>query len=128
MAATNDPEWLQPHGQALENGTFTVQRCDNCGYLRWPPARFCPTCLSDAAQWVEVSGRGRVWSFAVSQQSASEGDDGRYILVAVDLEEGPFLFGRLTGDPDDLKVGDQAHAHVAKIGDRPVLRFTKVSD
>jgi uncharacterized OB-fold protein len=128
MATMRDPEWLLPHRRNLDTGQFTIQRCFECGYLRWPPARFCPTCLSEPAEWVGVSGRGRLWSFAVSQQTPRDGDDGRYIVAAVSLDEGPFLFARLTGEPIDLKVGDYVQAHVAKIGDRPVLRFTQQRD
>jgi uncharacterized OB-fold protein len=127
MAATHESEWLQPHRRALEAGDLSLQRCTNCGYLRWPLARFCPVCLSEAAEWTEVSGRGCLWSFAVSRRNGTDAE-GPYILAAVTLEEGPFLFGRLIGDPAALKVDDPVQAHVARVGDRPVLRFSRVGE
>jgi uncharacterized protein len=127
MAGTNDPEWLRPHRRALEAGTLAIQRCTDCGYLRWPPARFCPTCLSEAANWTDVSGRGRLWSYAVSER-ANERKEGPYVLAAVTLDEGPFLLGRLTGQPEDLRIGDTVQAHISNLGDRRVIRFTQLHD
>jgi len=54
-----------------------IQKCDDCGYLRWPPAFLCPRCLSQNAKWIKVSGRGTVYSYIVyhvAYDAAFQGD------------------------------------------------------
>lgn len=49
---------------AARCGRLAVQRCDQCGSLRWQPAPICPECLCAGGTWVDLSGCGTVWSFA----------------------------------------------------------------
>ena len=48
-------------------GELRIQRCSNCGRLRFPPRPMCPYCNSLDHTWDALSGRGRVWSFVVAK-------------------------------------------------------------
>jgi len=51
-----------------DDGVLSVQRCDSCGELRYPPALRCPGCLSAEWSWQPLSGRGEILSYIVIHQ------------------------------------------------------------
>jgi uncharacterized OB-fold protein len=70
-----------------------IQKCGDCGHLRWPPAFFCPNCLSRNTQLIAASGRGTVYSYVVYHVAydPSFKQDLPYVVALVELEEGPHL-------------------------------------
>jgi uncharacterized protein len=97
----------------LNDGQLAVQRCNNCGYLRWPPGPVCPECLSSTHDWHDLSGRGTVWSLATYHHAfhPSFRDDLPYTVVMVELDEGPVLIGRLVDtDSAEVSVGQRVSA------------------
>jgi uncharacterized protein len=83
-------------------GNFVVPRCDACRDYFFPPLPTCPACGSDRVDLAEASGHGSIYSWVTVHRALSpEFDmDVPYTIVAVDLDEGPRLFGRLmTGTP-----------------------------
>ena len=58
--------------------------------------------------WVEASGRGRVYSWTVAHHAYHPGFKAEvpYVLLTVDLDEGVRALGRLKGDhAERLKIG-----------------------
>jgi hypothetical protein len=96
-----------PYWEGARAGTLRAQRCDDCGFLRWPPASHCARCLSPRHRWVELSGRGRVYSWIVvhkSQHPAFWGDP--FNVAIVELDEGPRLHTNLIDvDPARIEIG-----------------------
>jgi uncharacterized OB-fold protein len=93
-------------------------RCSECGSSFFPPEpRFCrnPACGSTSLHEVELSKRGKVWSFSVNHYAAPAPYVGKepfepYTVVAVELvEEQMVVLGQLADgiDPSSLKIGDQ---------------------
>jgi hypothetical protein len=80
---------------------MALQRCRACGAFRFYPRALCPECLSDRAAWVEVSGRGTLYSFTVCHRPVSEAFAAvtPYIVALVDLEEGVRLLANLVDCP-----------------------------
>jgi len=58
-----------PFWEAAFKGELRMQKCGGCGHVRFPPSLLCPRCLSEDAQWVQMSGRGKVYSWVVVHQS-----------------------------------------------------------
>jgi uncharacterized OB-fold protein len=94
--------WAACHAHRLE-----LQRCRACDALRWPPARACPRCLHAGAEAVVLSGRGTVWSHARYERALHPAFAAAvpYVVLAVELEEGPVMIGALRGSEDGLRVG-----------------------
>jgi uncharacterized OB-fold protein len=69
-------------------GRLMVQKCDNCGTLRFPAHDLCSKCNSTASRWVPVSGRGEVFSFNIMHQLYHPGfaKEVPYAVVVVELE------------------------------------------
>ena len=85
-----------------------MQKCPTCAYVRYPFARMCPECLEVNDEWVQLSGKGKVWSFGVYHHlfnPAFKGDI-PYNIALVELEEGPLFMTNLVGiDNDAIEVG-----------------------
>ncbi|MEM3086109.1 MAG: Zn-ribbon domain-containing OB-fold protein [Halobacteria archaeon] len=99
--------FLRPYFDNLRAGKLTTTRCPKCGVSLWPPRPFCPGCLHDALEWVEVPPEGSLYTW-------SEFHDKRfsvifkvpYVLGAVDLPNGlGRLITRVRAKPADLRVG-----------------------
>ena len=89
-------------------GRLMVQKCDNCGTLRFPAHDLCSKCNSTASMWVPVSGRGEVFSFNIMHQLYHPGfaKEVPYAVVVVELEEGCKFISNLLGvKPHDIRCG-----------------------
>ena len=86
----------RPFWEGAQQGLLLIQRCSGCGTLRHYPRLLCDQCYSDAADWVEASGRGVIHSWTVSHHAfhPSFKSELPYTLVTVDLEEGVRALGR----------------------------------
>lgn len=72
-------------------GELRVQRCVDTGRLLFPPSPTSPWGSHRAPEWVAVSGRGTIWSFAVPHPPliAQFADAAPYVTVVVALDEDP---------------------------------------
>jgi uncharacterized OB-fold protein len=95
---------MRPFWEAARRHELVVQRCRACGGHRFPARDICSRCLSREAEWVPVSGRGTIFSYAIMHQVYHPGFAGEvpYAVVVVELEEGARLVSNLVGCP----VGD----------------------
>ena len=106
--------WFSTSDDAALIGT----RCDACGSYFFPPERvMCrnPACASTDLPDVELSRRGKVWSFSVNHYAAPAPYVGKdpfepYTVVAVELgTEQMVVLGQLAEgiDPATLAIGDE---------------------
>lgn len=99
---------MRPFYEGARRHQLLVQRCRACGALRFPARALCSECLSIAAEWTPVSGRGEIYSFNVMHQVYHPGFAAEvpYAVVLVKLEEGPKLISNLVGvAPADIRIG-----------------------
>jgi uncharacterized OB-fold protein len=99
---------MAPFWEAARRHALVVQRCRGCGALRFPARDICSRCLARESEWAPVSGRGRLFSFAVMHQVYHPGfaDAVPYAVVVVELEEGARLVSNVVGcAPADLRIG-----------------------
>ena len=127
-------------------------RCTTCTSTYFPPtAGYCrnPACDGETFEEVELSRRGRIWSYTDAQYQPPapyvprlvEGDDGGpgayvpFALAAVELAEGMVVLGQVAEGYGvaDLKVGAEAELVVETLytddgGDRTIWRWRPVAD
>jgi hypothetical protein len=68
----------------------------------------CPKCQTLGTLWVEASGHGEVYSWTVVSNPPGPGLDADipYVVVLVQMEEGPRLIGNILGcGPNDVFAG-----------------------
>ncbi len=105
-------------GWFTSQGSLLGTRCASCGSYFFPPERILcrnPACTSADLAEVEISRRGKVWSFSVNHYAAPAPYVGKdpfepYTVVAVSLAlEQMVVLGQLADgvDPVSLKIGDE---------------------
>lgn len=57
--------WTAPYWEAAARGELVVAECAQCGHARMPPTPFCPSCHSQALNWVPLGGHATVYSYTV---------------------------------------------------------------
>jgi uncharacterized OB-fold protein len=84
----------QPFWEAAARHQLVIQRCQECAYFNHPPRPVCDACQSQQLTFVPVSGRGRIYSYAVMHQPTIAGfeQDIPYLNLLIELEEQPRLF------------------------------------
>ena len=62
-----DPDFepTRPFFAAAARGELRIPRCRRCDRFQWYPPERCRACGSSELEWVQTSGRGTLFSFAV---------------------------------------------------------------
>lgn len=114
----NDDEFAE-FWAGTADGRLLVQKCGNCGYLRWPPGSICNECQSPEFTWTEVSSRGVLDTYATYHRALDPRfkDDVPYTIAMIVLEEGPRLLGRITNPIEELAIGKPVRASFEELKD-----------
>ena len=96
---------FKDYNEALKKGKLLGLKCKDCGALTVPPKMVCRGCTSVNMDITEVKGNGKIKTFTVVNVAA-EGRQGEtpYIIVMVELDEGPWIMGNLI-DINPQKAG-----------------------
>jgi uncharacterized OB-fold protein len=82
--------------------------CPSCGEVFFPRRLVCAKCLHEGCEDVDLSTRGRLWTWTychVPLFGKKDADVPGYGVGQVDLEEGPRVQSILLGGPDDFAIG-----------------------
>jgi uncharacterized OB-fold protein len=105
--------------QALNEGRFMLQHCEECAGVRFPPALVCGNCGSSRLTWRVSTGHGRVYSMTTVRDRA-----GDYNVAIVELEGGARMMSRVEGvAPGDVHIGQKVCARIVS-GEAPFVVFT----
>ncbi|MEQ1808292.1 MAG: OB-fold domain-containing protein [Terricaulis sp.] len=103
----------------LREGRFMLQRAADGRYVFYP--RVAAPGDGAALEWVEASGRGRVYSTTVVRKKPPEPS---YNVALIDLAEGPRMMSRVEGPaPEDVKIGMDVRAHIVSNGETSFVVF-----
>jgi uncharacterized protein len=93
----------RPFWDGCRDHKLTIQKCSACGTFRFPPGPYCAACRSKAVDWIEASGRGKIFSWIVVEHPIPKdvyGSDVPYVVAVVELEEGVRMVSNIVGcDP-----------------------------
>lgn len=117
--AASEPFW-----EGLRTGRLLVPECAN-GHRFFPPMPGCPICGTPEVDLARASGRGRVYSWATVHIALAPefARDAPYTVVAVDLEEGGRLMGRLLEPRTRLLPGVDVVLQTYEVGDQVLPGF-----
>ena len=92
-----------------EHGLW-LRRCSACAQAYFYPRDICPGCFSRKTEWVQSSGRGSLYAFAVVHRPPTPAfrDEVPYVAAIVELAEGPRMATNLVEvepDPAQLHIG-----------------------
>ncbi len=97
---------FKQYSEALKQNKLLGLKCKQCGNITVPPKIGCSKCYCTELDIVELSGKGKIQTFT-TVFVPPEGREGEcpYIIVLVELEEGPWIMGNLTGiDPNKVNM------------------------
>jgi len=95
-----------PFWDATKEHRLLLQTCES-GHIFYYARSHCPNCLSSQLEWVEASGRGKLYSYTVAwrEQSPDFAADVPYIIAAITLDEGPRMTSLLVETkPEDVEI------------------------
>jgi uncharacterized protein len=121
----------QPFWDACCAHRFLLHVCATCGRAYWPAS----TCIdhgASAMEWRDSAGRGAVHTYTIVHHAydAALADRVPYVLVVVQLDEGPFFHTDIVGaEVDDVHVGMRVGVVYDAIDERTVLpRFSPLTE
>ncbi len=94
------------YNEALKENRLLGLKCAGCQAVTTPPRMVCRLCQSPELEIVPLSGRGTVQTFtAVFVAAEGRQDELPYTIVLVELDEGPWLMGNLSGiEPEKVTM------------------------
>ena len=122
----------QPYWDGCKRRVLLVQRCQTCGRMRHRPAAGCHWCGGQGVDWVEVSGRGKIYTYTVVHRAFHPGfaDDLPYIVALVETEEDPsvrFHTRIVECDPSEMFVGMDVDVVFREERDEIILPYWRPS-
>lgn len=58
-------QWTKPFWDAAKEHRLVGAKCGNCGTFRLPPSPMCPKCHSQQIDWVQLSGKGTIYTYTI---------------------------------------------------------------
>jgi uncharacterized OB-fold protein len=105
-----EDDLTRPYWLAAQHHELRIQRCNDCLDFRHPPAESCPSCESKDYEWVQISGRGVIYSFIIDHRLMVPGFDEPYAVIQVVPDEAQSDVVRITANIrdcalDDIRIG-----------------------
>jgi len=94
--------------EKLKLGEVYATKCRKCGKLYYPPQVDCPRCLTSEAEWVKLSGEGRLFSYTwvYYQPQGFTQYQKPYAIAVAEVDGGVKVMGWLEGvKPEEVKIG-----------------------
>jgi uncharacterized OB-fold protein len=113
---------------AAKEHKVAVQKCNDCGDMRFPSLPICPKCWSENQTWEEVEPIATLYSYVVYHRALdpSFSDDIPYAIGRVKSDAGPIFTVRVDVPLDELKVDMPLKASFKDVSDDvSLLQFTK---
>jgi uncharacterized OB-fold protein len=97
---------FKDYNEALKQNKLLGLKCKQCGAVTVPPKIVCGNCASADLDIVELSGKGKIQTFTtVFVPPEGRESECPYVIVLVELDEGPWIMGNLTGiDPNKVTM------------------------
>ena len=93
----------EPFWHAAREHRLVMPHCESCGHYTFPPSLGCPRCGHRPLTWIQVSGRGTVFSFVVYHRvyNPAFAHLVPYVVAIIALDEGPRILSNVVGIPFD---------------------------
>lgn len=94
-----------PFWDGLAAGELRTTRCTSCERFSFPPKPNCPHCWCREVRWVELGGRGSLYSWTrIHAAPSAFAAEAPYAVGVVDLDEGIRLATRVLEDGAPITI------------------------
>ena len=133
------PLTFKEYNDALKQDKLMGLRCRTCNAITIPPKMVCRNCAGSQLEPVTMKGTGKIRTFtSVFVPAEGREKECPYVIVMVELDEGPWIMGNLAGvEPaktsmdlligKSVKMGHEVFAgdkYSAGEGARPLFSLT----
>lgn len=96
-------EHNKEYWEGCKRRELLLQRCKDCGTLRFPPRPMCPECMSFNREMIKASGKGKVASWCVAHPPVLTAFESiaPYAMVLIELEEGLHILSQMVDVKND---------------------------
>ena len=97
--------WSKPFWEGAKKHKLLLQKCKRCGAINHPPYLFCGECMDEDFEWIESTGKGKLYTFTVTIVAAPPAfaADVPYVVGMVNLEEGVRMLSNIVEcEPESL--------------------------
>jgi uncharacterized OB-fold protein len=115
----------QEYYNGLKRHELLLQRCKDCSKFRFWPMEMCPWCNSFDYEWARASGKGTVHSYVIQHRPQHPAYPVPWLVVLVELKEGPRLVSHGLMDPKEVYVGMPVEIDYEKVSDEITLHAFK---
>jgi uncharacterized OB-fold protein len=115
-----------PFWEATKERRLVIQVCVDCGFAQFPPDLLCRRCQCTSPPFVQASGRGTIYSFAVYTRSFSPAFPAPYALALVTLDDHPevrMMTNIVEAAFDDIAIGDRVRVTFERRGQWGLPQF-----
>jgi len=121
----------KPFWDGAKEGKLVIPRCKECNRVHWYPRLICPYCHSMDLEWIEASGEGWLYTFAVQHRAFGPwAAEVPYVTAFIDLKEGDRMMTVLRGvdanKPEDIKIGSLVKVEFEKADEDTYIPFWRV--
>jgi uncharacterized OB-fold protein len=114
----------QEYYDGLKRHELLLQKCRDCGKLRFWPIEMCPFCNSFNYDWTRCSGKGTVHSYTIQHATMPY----PWVVLLVELEEGPRLVTHGLMEPEEVYIGMPVEVDYEKVTDEITLHAFKKAE
>jgi uncharacterized OB-fold protein len=121
----------EPYWDAIKRKKLMFQRCEACGRWSHPPRVMCDKCNSSDMEWVESSGKGKIYSYVIFTRETHPTYKVPYevVLVEMENEEGVRIISNMADcKPDEVYIGMPVEVVFMDVTDEWPLPFFKKAE
>ncbi len=121
----------KPFWEGARAGKLMLPKCEDCGRVHWYPRHICPNCHSTNLSWIEASGEGTIYTYAVQHLTFGPWkEEAPYVTAYIDLKEGERMLTVLRGvdpeKPEEIKIGARVQVEFEPADDDTHIPFFRV--
>jgi len=101
--------------ESPEGGVLLANKCKSCGQVFFPKAVFCLTCLSEEMEEIQLSRKGKLFTYTIVRMPSMHFEP-PYAIGYVTMPEGIRVFAPLIMSDDKLfKIGMDMEVVIEKL-------------
>ena len=121
----------RPFWEGTREGKLMLPHCVDCDRVHWYPRHICPNCHSMNLDWIQGSGEGTLYTYAVQHLTFGPwAEKAPFVTAYIDLDEGDRMLTVLRGvDPDkpeDIKIGTKVSVEFEQANDDTFIPYWRV--